>query len=122
MKLHRGVLKKMAFFLIPGNLIFAANTLAADAVVGEGKIVPIEIPAEKEKTAEQLEDQKRIDEIREEKKGIPEIPKAITREALNPAEKIRLNELELKRAKGQITETEYQLEKDSLARQANIKF
>ena len=122
MNLHRRFLKKMAFFLIPGILTFAANTLATDAVVGEGQIVPIEIPAEKEKAAEKLEDQKRIDKVREEVKGIPEIPKAITREALNPAEKVRLNELEIKRAKGQITETEYQLEKDSLARQANIKF
>ncbi len=122
MNLQRGYFKKLVFFLIPGILTFAANTLAADAVVGEGEFVPIEIPAEKEKEAQKLEDQKHIDKVREEVKGIPEIPKAITREGLNPAEKVRLNELELKRAKGQVTETEYQLEKDSLARQANIKF
>ncbi len=122
MRLYSVYLKKATFLLFSVMLTFAARAVAEDAVVGEGQFIPIEIPAEKEKTAEELDDQKRIDEIREEKTGIPEIPQAITREQLNPAEKNRLNELELKRSKGQITETEYQLEKDSLARQANIKF
>ena len=122
MNLERGYLKRVVFFLILGILPFTSSAVAEDAVSGEGKFVPVEIPADKEKTAEQLDDQKRIDEIREEEKGIPEIPKAITREQLNPAEKNQLNELELKRAKNQNTETEYQLDKDSLARPSNIKF
>ncbi len=53
---------------------------------------------------------------------MPEIPKQITREKLGPAEQARLAELERRRATGQITQTEYDLEKDTLFRESNLQF
>ncbi len=108
--------------MITRVLIFSSNTLAEDPPVGEEEFRPVEIKPEEGKPLEEMKEAEPVSEIREEKEGIPEIPKAITREQLSPAEEAQLSELELKRAKGKITETEYELEKDSLARQANIKF
>ncbi|PIW65590.1 MAG: hypothetical protein COW12_01080 [Candidatus Omnitrophica bacterium CG12_big_fil_rev_8_21_14_0_65_45_16] len=53
---------------------------------------------------------------------LPEVPKAITRDQLGPAQSVRMLEIEQKRQAGKLTETEYNLEKDSLFRDANIQY
>jgi len=114
------LLKAMILFLITGILGFGQTAAAENPSVGEGTETAVEIQPEKEIPAEEMKGP--VAEIREEETGIPEIPKPIKRKRLSPAEEVRLTELELRRTKGQITETEYQLEKDSLGREANIKF
>jgi hypothetical protein len=114
--------KNSFLFLIAGTLGFAGPAIAADTAVVERKKIPIEIQAEEQRRMEEMKEIKPVAEIREEETGIPEIPKPVSREDLSPAERMRLDELEHKRAAGKITETEYQLEKDSLFRDANIKF
>lgn len=54
--------------------------------------------------------------------SIPEIPKPITRKRLGPPDEVHLADLERKYSEGKITKTEYDLEKDSLVRDANIEF
>ena len=41
---------------------------------------------------------------------------------MTPTEKMRLDATEQKHAEGELTETEYQLEKDSIAREKIVKF
>ncbi len=63
-----------------------------------------------------------IPEIKPLEKEIPEVPKKITRTGLTPAEAEELRQEERRLAKGEITQTEYEIKKDSLARDANLKF
>ena len=53
---------------------------------------------------------------------LKEVPQPLQEHDLGSAEKVRLETLEQQYASGKITETEYKLQKDSLAREANIKF
>jgi len=105
-------------------LIFSFNCpiFAADRLPQERGGKPIEIKAGEERRNEELKEVKPVSEIREKETKMPEIPKQITRENLGPAEQARLAELENKRAVGKITETEYNLEKDTLFRESNIPF
>lgn len=77
--------------------------------------VEIKKPAEEPET-------KPIEKIEEPKSTIPEIPKPIKRPRLSPAEEVELQKEEAKRANGQTTQTEYEIKKDSLGRDSNIKF
>ena len=53
---------------------------------------------------------------------IPEVPQSIANENLGPAGQIKMDQLERKRAEGKLTETEYNLQKDSLFRDANLQY
>ena len=53
---------------------------------------------------------------------MPEVPQTIQNEHLSPAGLIRMEQLERQRSAGKLTETEYTLEKDTLFRDANIKY
>ena len=114
--------KNTALFLLAGLLIFAGKTAARENPVRERKVKPVEIQAESQRRTEEARETKPVAEIREKETRLPEIPKPITRGQLGPAEQVRLAELERKRAAGTITETEYELEKDTLFREANITF
>ena len=54
--------------------------------------------------------------------GVPEVPKPVTRENVGPAEKVQLDEIEREYATGELTKPEYDVEKDALAREANVTF
>jgi hypothetical protein len=113
------MVNRIGFGLLFGSLILSPLVFAEKI---ERKQESVEIKADQLKQLEEMEEIKPVAEVKEEKTIIPEIPKVITRERLGPAEQLRLDELEQKRVSGKITETEYQLEKDSLFRDANIKF
>lgn len=67
--------------------------------------------------------QKPIPKIEELSDGkIPEVPKPITRKRLGPAEEEEIAKNEARRNAGTVTETEYEIKKDTLARDSNIKF
>lgn len=53
---------------------------------------------------------------------MPEVPQAIKNENLSPAGQVRMDQLERKRGEGKLTETEHDLEKDTLFRDANLKY
>ena len=110
--------------IIAGLLAFTTISAFAETSVVERKQESVEIKAGEEMRIEGMKVIKPVEEIRPEgeEKEIPEIPKAIKREQLTAAVKVRLDELEQKRTTGKINETEYQLEKDSLLRESNIKF
>ncbi|MBI3307533.1 MAG: hypothetical protein HYZ84_07000 [Candidatus Omnitrophica bacterium] len=52
---------------------------------------------------------------------IPEVPQPL-KEELSPADKVKLSNLEQKRAEGKVNELQYDLEKDRLGRESNIKY
>ncbi len=112
------------FFAFLFAVFFSLSTpvFAAEKLPQERGGKAVEINAEEERRNEELKEAKPIPEIREKETKMPEIPKQITREKLGPAEQARLAELESKRAAGKITETEYNLEKDTLFRESNILF
>lgn len=63
------------------------------------------------------------EKIEEEKLDLPELPKTIRNFGeLDPASKTRLDQLEMDYASGKITETEYEMKRDTLFREANITF
>ncbi len=104
-------------------LIFIGVAAAADDLQNtEHRAEPLEIQGAPAKKAGEKRGMGPVEKIKVKKWKMPEIPKAITRKGLNPAEKARLETLEQKRASGKITETEYELEKDTLARDSNITF
>lgn len=84
---------------------------------------PEEIRADFLRKVEEAKEMAGEDKV-EPEEGIqmPEIPQAIKDDKLSPAESVRLSNLELKRAEGKMTQTEYDLEKDTLARDANIRY
>jgi len=53
---------------------------------------------------------------------MPEVPQTITNENLSPAGQVQMDQLGRKRAEGKQTETEHNLEKDTLFRDANLKY
>ena len=122
MKNRPNVLLFFSVFLFVSILGFNCPVFAADRLPQERGGKPVEINAGEERRNEELKEVRPISEIREKETKMPEIPKQITREKLGPAEQARLAELESKRATGQITQTEYDLEKDTLFRESNLQF
>ncbi len=113
-----------AFLLLPAPHDPAALALKEPAPAAtEQKKTPEEIRAE---FLQKIEDAKRLSggEKIEPQEGLkmPEIPQAIKDDKLSPAEKVQLSNTELKRAEGKITQTEADMEKDTLAREANLKY
>ena len=53
---------------------------------------------------------------------IPEVPQAVKNENLSLSGQVRMDQLDRKRGEGKQTETEHALEKDTLFRDANVKF
>ena len=120
---HRVFLKLFAFLFLTFPLISGGRkAFAEDAQTGEQKPKPVEVNAAQQRHLEETKETKPVPEIREKKIRMPEIPKRIARAHLGPAEQARLAELERKRAAGEITETEYDLEKDTLGRESNLQF
>src|SRR5437870_687423 len=105
-------MKKILLFLLMGLPLLASST-AADNSARERKAQPVEIQAREERRLEEIRKGVRVPEIREEKKQMPEIPKPVTRGQLGPAEQARLDDLEHRKANGTITQTQYDLEKDT---------
>ena len=109
-----------AFFMTNTHPAFSAETPR------EQRQKPLIIDAatqrQLETNAEEAKKAKSLTKIKEEETKIPEVPKAIGREKLGGADEVRLAELEQRRASGRITQTEYDLEKDALARESNINF
>lgn len=101
---------------------------AACGADASGKIYEneqIEVPgdrARKIEAAEKIKQRMHPKKIEERKRKMPEIPRAITRTRLAPAEKVELDQLEQDYARGKITQTEYEMKRDTLYRQANITF
>ena len=122
MNLRTIFLKNTPLFLFAGLLIFAGRTAFAVHPAKESKEKAVEINAAEQRIIEAAKKTGPIAEIKEEENHVPEVPQPITRKHLGPAEQARLAELERKRASGKITETEYNLEKDTLFRKANIIF
>lgn len=116
-------LRNISFFLLL-TMIFNSHVpaFAADRLPQERGGKPVEINAGEERRAEELKEVRPVPEIREKETQMPEVPKAITREKAGAAEESRLAELESKRATGKITQTEYDLEKDTLFRESNLQF
>ena len=114
----------LSFFAFLFGIVFSLSApgFAADRLPQERAGKPVEINAGEERRNEELKEVRPVPEIREKEAQMPEIPKRITREKLGPAEQARLAELESKRATGQITQTQYDLEKDTLYRESNLQF
>jgi len=53
---------------------------------------------------------------------MPEVPKAIQNENLSVAGQVKMDQIERKRSEGKLTDTEHDLEKDSLFRDANLRY
>lgn len=103
--------------VLAGTVVLAGRLEAA----AERPEEAVEIPAEEEMRIEKEREVRPMEEIREEKEMvIPEVPKPVKETGLSTAEKAKLDGLEHERAAGKLTETEYELEKDSLLREANI--
>ncbi len=115
-------LKNGVFFLLLGLFLFTQNALAAKKQAHELRKQPLEVPGEEIRREEEAKIVKPMEKIEELDKGMPEIPQPITREHPGAADQVELESLEHELAKGTITETEYQLKKDTLMRQSNIKF
>ena len=112
------------FLLVFVNLLIFTGAAAADADGKNKEYQPktVEIQgAPKSKIREKLAVGP-VEKIEERKFKMPEVPRRITRKGLNPAEKVRLAASERKKASGKITETEYDLDEDTLARDSNITF
>ncbi len=110
------------FVFLAVTFSLSGQAFAAERLPQERKQVPVDIQAGEQRRIEDLKGIPQAPKIEEKERKMPEIPKKITREKLGAAEQARLAELETKRAKGQITETEYDLEKDTLFRDSNIQF
>lgn len=117
MSFSQAYLKGMTAGALMG-LVIATGNLAA---MGERPEEAVEIPAEEERRMEEEREVRPVEEIVEPKEPlIPEVPKPVKETGLSATEKVRLDEIERKRAGGQLTETESDLEKDSLLREGNI--
>jgi hypothetical protein len=106
-------LKNLLMFLILVTA-FPLITAAQDPEAEK----PVEIPGDLREMPSPVPPE----EVREVETGIPEIPPSIEERELTPAEKERLAQLEHERAEGDLTDPEYDLEKDVLQRDSNIKF
>ena len=114
--------KNIFIFLLPALLVFAGPAAAKNSVQ-ETKTETIEIQAAQERRIEEeARTAKPVAEIREVGQKMPEIPQPITRKHLEGADQARLDDLESKYASGQLTQMEYEIEKDKLARDSNVKF
>ena len=120
----RNIFSKNVFLSLFACLtILIPNTVAAENPAREHKAETVEIQAGRQRRIEEeAREVKKIPEVREIEKKMPEIPKRITRDKLEGADEVRLAELERKYATGQITEMEYELEKDKLTRESNVTF
>ncbi len=112
-------LRHIVFLLVTGLLVSSGNALAAKSNEAEEQL---EIPGQEIRREEEVKIPKPAKKVQEVKKGIPEVPQPITREKVGPAEQAQLDALEHQLMNGTITETEYQIKKDALMRQSNIKF
>ena len=117
-----GILKSVTLFVFSGLLILAGSQVFADTSPDENKAKTIEINASEQKKIEKTKELKPVAKVEEVGRHIPEIPQPVTREHLSGADQVKLDDLEDRHASGKITQTEYELEKDTLARRANIKF
>ena len=90
----------------------------AQAAETETKVV--EIPGKEAEIEEVKVPKPKKIEVEEGVK-IPEVPPTL-KEGLSPAEKTKLSSLEQKRAEGKINELQYEVEKDSIVRESNIKY
>lgn len=122
MRNHQNALLSFFAFLFAAAFGLNSAVFAAERLPQEREEKLVEIKAEEERRNEGLKEVRPVPEIREKETQMPEVPKRITREKLGPAEQARLAELENKRATGKITQTEYDLEKDTLYRESNLQF
>ncbi len=103
-------------------LFAAAGRPGFSAPAQDGEEKPFDIEAQRVREAEEAKTRK-LKKIEPDKNLLQkEIPKPITKPLMTAAERERLAQLEEKRARGQVTQTEYDLEKDNLGRDSNIKF
>jgi hypothetical protein len=104
--------------------IFLSMQSALPAQEGREQKRPprMEIPAGSRRLAVEAATQPRLPVQEPGGPRIPEIPPEIKERELGPAEKETMARLEEERAAGDLTETEYDLEKDVLVRDSNISF
>ena len=119
-----------SLFLFTLFSLICSPLLWAESPADEGQKREVQIQQKKEaieiKAKERLaamESQTQpVEQIQERKFKIPEIPQPLRDRELSPAEKVQLDSLEQQYASGRISEMEYQMKRDALERQANVKF
>ncbi len=106
------------FFLgLAGLMMFGTSAQA----MGDRPEKPVEIEAEEQLAVEEAREVPGPEEIKEIQPSIPEVPKPL-KEEVGGVEKLKVDDIEHRRAGGQLTQMEADLEKDNLGREANAKF
>lgn len=119
------IVANMLIFLIPPALLFSPGIFAEtkSSAVDEKKVsVPIQGSLVQRLEEAGLQPSAPQKVAPPEGFKISEIPQPIRNEHLSPAGQVRMEQSERKRAEGKQTETEHHLEKDTLFRDANLKF